>query len=145
MVHFLNRKMHLRKSFQCLKRQRHCFLRQLTILARWSRIRQKAGTGQDASATPSERKSAGESVVAAANVSFAARLRSPNKIHENDGPAHGRGRRLSEPCWPTWCGGSNHLLSRLRSYRQARREPRADQRRHAVTAVTITKARPPAS
>src|SRR6266567_9119922 len=28
MVHFLNREMHLRKSFQCLKRQRRGFLRQ---------------------------------------------------------------------------------------------------------------------
>jgi hypothetical protein len=29
MVHFLNRKMHHRKSFQCFKRQRRGFLRQL--------------------------------------------------------------------------------------------------------------------
>jgi hypothetical protein len=28
MVHFLNKKMHLRKSFQCFKRQRRGFLRQ---------------------------------------------------------------------------------------------------------------------
>jgi hypothetical protein len=31
MVHFLNTKMHLRKSFQCLKRQRRGFLRQLCL------------------------------------------------------------------------------------------------------------------
>jgi hypothetical protein len=66
--------MHLRKSFQCFKRQRRGFLRQLiNYFDAKEQDKPKAGTGQDASATPSERTSAGESVVAAANVSFAAR------------------------------------------------------------------------
>jgi hypothetical protein len=45
--------MHLRKSFQCLKRQRHGFLRQLiNYFDAKEQDTPKAGTGQDASATP---------------------------------------------------------------------------------------------
>jgi hypothetical protein len=45
--------MHLRKSIQCLKRQRHGFLRQLiNYFDAKEQDTPKAGTGQDASATP---------------------------------------------------------------------------------------------